>query len=42
VSFVIEEKDAVRAVQQLHRHLFEQSASTPSHAVNLPRDTARA
>jgi aspartate kinase len=32
VSFVVDEKDAVKSVQQLHRHLFEQPAATPSHA----------
>jgi aspartate kinase len=32
VSFVVEEKDAVKSVQQLHRHLFELASPTPSHA----------
>jgi aspartate kinase len=32
VSFVVDEKDAVNAVQQLHRHLFEQPASISAHA----------
>jgi aspartate kinase len=43
VSFVVDEKDAVNAVQQLHRHLFEQSSSSPSHATaSGPRKTAQA
>jgi aspartate kinase len=33
LSFVVDEKDAVHAVQLLHRHLFEQLAPTPSHPV---------
>jgi aspartate kinase len=42
VSFVVDEKDAVNAVQQLHRHLFEQSSSSPSHATaSGPRKTAQ-
>ncbi|MDR3764303.1 MAG: aspartate kinase [Acidobacteriota bacterium] len=41
VSFVIEEKDAVRAVQQLHHHLFEQTASTPSHTAGAARKTVQ-
>ena len=33
VSFVVEEKDAVKSVQQLHRHIFEAAfATAPSHA----------
>ena len=32
VSFVVDDKDAVKAVQQLHRHLFELPLGTPSHA----------
>jgi aspartate kinase len=43
VSFVIDEKDAVNAVTQLHRHLFEQAAATPSHTtVANPRKIAQA
>jgi aspartate kinase len=43
VSFVVDGKDAVNAVQQLHRHLFEQSSSTPSHAaLPGPSKTAQA
>jgi aspartate kinase len=34
LSFVVDEKDAVKSVQQLHRHLFEQSSATPSHAAS--------
>jgi aspartate kinase len=41
VSFVVEEKDAVRAVQQLHRHLFEQPPNAPSRPV-APRKSAQA
>lgn len=32
VSFVVDEKDAVKSVQHLHRHLFEQPSTTPAHA----------
>jgi aspartate kinase len=32
VSFVVDDKDAVKAVQQLHRHLFELPLGTPSRA----------
>jgi aspartate kinase len=32
VSFVVDGKDAVKSVQQLHRHLFEQIDATRSHA----------
>jgi hypothetical protein len=40
---VVDEKDAVKSVQQLHRHLFEQQAATPSHAaLPVPRETAQA
>ncbi len=35
VSFVVEEKDAVKSVQQLHRHLFELPSAAPSHAKTL-------
>jgi aspartate kinase len=43
VSFVVDEKDAVKSVQQLHRHLFEQPFTTPSHASFLtPHETAQA
>ncbi len=42
VSFVVEEKDAVRAVQQLHRHLFEQPSASPSHSSAAPCETAQA
>jgi aspartate kinase len=42
VSFVVEEKDAVKAVQELHRHLFEQTAATPSHSTPLSPEAARA
>ena len=44
VSFVVDEKDAVKSVQQLHRHLFEQaSAAVPAHAVTAAsRDNAQA
>jgi aspartate kinase len=43
VSFVVEEKDAVRAVQQLHRHLFEQPAIATSHSsTSAQRETAQA
>jgi aspartate kinase len=43
VSFVVEEKDAVKSVQQLHRHLFEQPSTTNSQASSTaPRETAKA
>src|SRR6266568_5866488 len=42
VSFVVEEKDAVRSVQHLHRHLFEQPSASPSHSSSAPRETAQA
>jgi aspartate kinase len=43
VSFVVDEKDAVKSVQQLHRHLFEQPSTTPSHASSTaPCETAPA
>jgi aspartate kinase len=42
LSFAIEEKDAVKAVQALHRHLFEQSEATPSHPAALPQEVVRA
>ncbi len=43
VSFVVEEKDAVKSVQQLHRHLFELASATPSHAPSsASRETAQA
>lgn len=43
VSFVVEEKDAVKSVQQLHRHLFEQPSAAHSHATSAaPRKTAQA
>jgi aspartate kinase len=43
VSFVVDEKDAVRAVQQLHRHLFEQASTTSTHASPAkPLETAQA
>jgi aspartate kinase len=42
VSFAVEEKDAVLAVQALHRHLFEQSSATPSHASAISREAAQA
>ena len=42
VSFVVEEKDAVKSVQELHRHLFEQCASAPSHPSALSHEAAQA
>ncbi len=43
VSFVVDEKDAVKSVQQLHRDLFELPAGTPSHASSLAaREAAQA
>ena len=43
VSFVVDEKDAVKSVQQLHRHLFEQPPVTAAHtSSSAPRETARA
>jgi aspartate kinase len=43
VSFVVDEKDAVKSVQQLHRHLFEQPSSTLSNAaLTVPLETAQA
>lgn len=43
VSFVVDEKDAVQSVQQLHRHLFEQPSSAPSRApVATTHKTAQA
>jgi aspartate kinase len=42
VSFVVEEKDAVKSVQQLHRHLFEQPLAAPACAASTaPRDSAQ-
>jgi aspartate kinase len=35
VSFVVDGKDAVKAVQQLHRHLFELPSGAPTHASSL-------
>jgi aspartate kinase len=32
VSFVVEEKDAVKSVQHLHRHIFEESEARPTPA----------
>jgi aspartate kinase len=43
VSFVVEEQDAIKAVQQLHRHLFEQPWSSSSHIVSAaPQKIAQA
>jgi aspartate kinase len=43
VSFVVDGKDAVKSVQQLHRHLFEECSTTPSHASpDTARETAQA
>jgi len=43
VSFVVEEKDAVKSVQQLHRQLFEQPSVTHSHATSAaPHKIAQA
>ena len=43
VSFVVDEKDAVKSVQQLHRHLFELPSAAPSHAKTLAaREAAQA
>jgi aspartate kinase len=43
VSFVVDEKDAVRSVQQLHRHLFEQPLTASSHVSSTaPCETAQA
>jgi aspartate kinase len=43
VSFVVEEKDAVKSVQQLHRQLFEQPSAAHSHAASsAPRTIAQA
>ncbi len=42
LSFVVDEKDAVHAVQLLHRHLFEQLAPTPSHPVVAAQKAVRA
>lgn len=43
VSFVVEEKDAVKSVQHLHRHFFEQTPTKISHAsLATPRETAQA
>jgi hypothetical protein len=43
VSFVVDGQDAVKAVQELHRHLFEQPSSSPSHAASsAPQKTAQA
>jgi aspartate kinase len=43
VSFVVEEKDAVKSVQQLHYHLFEEPSASPSHSSSTaPRETAQA
>jgi aspartate kinase len=41
VSFVVDERDAVKSVQQLHWHLFEQPMTTLSHA-SAPRKAAQA
>ena len=43
VSFVVEGKDAVKSVQHLHRHIFEERSTTPSHASQgVPLKTAQA
>jgi aspartate kinase len=42
VSFVVEERDAIKSVQQLHRHLFEQPWSSPSNVSATPQETAQA
>lgn len=43
VSFVVEEKDAVKSVQHLHRHLFEQLSAAPAHPSPVtPREAAQA
>jgi aspartate kinase len=42
VSFVVDEKDAVKAVQQLHRHLFEQPADAPSRSSIATHEAAQA
>jgi aspartate kinase len=43
VSFVVDEKDALKSVQQLHRHLFELPAGAPSPAKTLAaREAAQA
>jgi aspartate kinase len=43
VSFVVDEKDAVKSVQQLHRHLFEQALPAAAHASSAaPCETAQA
>ena len=39
VSFVVEEKDAVKSVQQLHRHIFEETSAAASEAA---METAKA
>ncbi len=35
VSFVVDEKDAVRSVQELHRHLFEEPSPRPARVTSL-------
>ncbi len=40
VSFVVDEKDAVRSVQELHRHLFEEPSPRPARVPSL--ETAQA
>lgn len=42
VSFVVDEKDAIKSVQHLHRHLFEQASTVPAHSSATPRETAQA
>ena len=43
VSFVVEEKDAVKSVQRLHHHLFEQPSPLPSYVASAaPCEAAKA
>jgi aspartate kinase len=43
VSFVVEEKDAVKSVQALHRNIFEEERHfTPSHAASVALHTTKA
>jgi len=42
VSFVVEEKDAVKSVQELHRHLFEEHSGTASRTGSTAMETAQA
>lgn len=42
VSFVVDEKDAVKSVQELHHHLFEQRSPAPTRASIAPHETAQA